>query len=86
MQKAIDLQSDRLQDGVSNQQYLVFRPVTEVDLVKMDRISKHVRMTHYKDISLLVVKLKPSEIHQSAGLMLGMKLIHELYSMENLNH
>jgi hypothetical protein len=82
MRKAIDLQSTRLQKGVSNQQYLVFRPVTEVDLAKMDSvrhsIGKHTRMTHYTNTNLLIVKLMPSAKHQSAHLSLGMGLVSKV--------
>ena len=69
MRKAIDYQSKRLQKGVSNQQYLVFRPVTEIDLAEIDiarnSIGKHTRITHYTDTNLLVVKLMPSAEHES---------------------
>jgi hypothetical protein len=78
MRKVIDLQSTRLQEGTSNQQYLVFRPIIEVDLAKIDNkrndIGKHTRMTHYIDTGLLVVKLMPSENHQSAHLSLSNRM------------
>lgn len=68
-----------LQQGISNQQYLCFRPVTEEDLAKIDNardsIGKHLRMTRYTDTNMLIVKLMPSEEHESAHLTLGMKLI-----------
>jgi hypothetical protein len=85
MRKAIDIQSKMLQEGVSNQQYLVFRPVTEVDLAKMDSarnsIGKHTRMTHYKDTNLLIVKLMPSAKHESAHLSFGMELAAKVIGM-----
>jgi hypothetical protein len=85
MRKAIDLQSIRLQEGVSNQQYLVFQPVTEVDLAKMDRIrhtiGKHTRMTHYIDTDLLIVKLMPSAKHQLAQLSFGIELVDKVRGM-----
>ena len=85
MRKAIDLQSQRLQEGVSNQQYLVFRPVTEIDLAKIDSarhsIGKHTRMTYYTDINLLVIKLMPSGKHESAHLSFSDELRAKLFGM-----
>jgi hypothetical protein len=84
LRKAIDYQSTRLQEGVSNQQYLVFQPVTEVDLAKIDSarysIGKHTRMTHYTDTDLLIVKL-PSGKHESAHLSLGAGLVTKVTGM-----
>lgn len=61
LRKAIDLQTKRLEEGVSDQQYLVFRHVTEADLEKIydvrDSIGKHTRLTHYGDASVLIVKI-----------------------------
>jgi hypothetical protein len=85
MQKAIDFQSQRLQEGVSNQQYLVFKPVTKADLAEIDcarnSIGKHTRITHYTDANLLIVKLMPSAEHQSAHLTFGMELAAKVIRM-----
>jgi hypothetical protein len=85
MRKAIDLQSKRLQEGISNQQYLVFRPVTEVDLAKIDStrdsIGKHTRMAHYTDTNLLVIKLMPSGKHESAHLSFSNELRAKLFGI-----
>jgi hypothetical protein len=83
IRKAIDLQSKRLQEGVSNQQYLVFRPVTEVDLAKIDStrnsIGKHTRMAYYTDTNLLVIKLMPLGKHESAYLSFSDELHAKLF-------
>lgn len=85
LRKVINAQSTRLQQGISNQQYLSFRPVTEEDLAKIDNardsIGKHLQMTHYTDTNMLIVKLMPSEEHESAHLTLGMKLILKVIAM-----
>jgi hypothetical protein len=85
MRKVIDSQSKKLQEHVSNQQYLVFRPFTEVDLAKVDKvrnsIGKHTRMTHYTDTNLLIVKLMPSATHESAHLSLSTGLIVRMIRM-----
>ena len=68
MRKIAKSQSDKLQAGDSNQQYHGFVPVTESDLVRIDRvrfsIGKHTRMAHYIDTNLLIAKLMPSVEHQ----------------------
>lgn len=89
--EAINLQSDKLIAGVSNQQYLVFSSVTQDDLTKIDdQRGKHTRATYYKDVNLLIIKLMPSVKHEAAHgnfgqmivaktIMMGMS-IHSLYS------
>jgi hypothetical protein len=85
MQKSIDFQSQKLQKGVSNQQYLVFKPVTKADLAKMDtqrhQIGKHTRMTHYADDDLLIIKLMPSGKHECAHLYFGQKFLVKVIRM-----
>jgi hypothetical protein len=85
MRKAVKSQSDKLQAGDSNQQYLIFRPVTEDDLAKIDRarrsIGCHTRMAHYIDEDLLIVKLMPSAGHEAAHLNFGKKLGNKTISM-----
>src|SRR6266487_2738361 len=54
LRKMVDSQSDKLQDGASDQ-YVVFQPVTTKDLAKIDRERheiKDTRITHYADIDL----------------------------------
>jgi poly(3-hydroxybutyrate) depolymerase len=46
--EAINLQSDKLVAGDSNQQYLVFHGVTQSDLAKIDGVRpKYTRVTYY---------------------------------------
>jgi hypothetical protein len=85
MQKIVQYQSDKLQAGDSNQQYLVFMSVTEDDLVKIDRarhsIGKHTRMAHYTDTNLLIVKLMPRASHEVAHANLTADLVVKIIGM-----
>jgi hypothetical protein len=82
MRKIVKLQSDKLQAGDSDQQYLIFRPVRKDDLAKIDRarhsIGKHIRMAHYTDTNLLIVKLMPSPEHEAAHVNLVKRLDRKL--------
>ena len=52
-----------MEKGDSDQQYLVFRPVTVDDLDKIDRARDsigNIRLTHYRKTHLLIVKLLPA--------------------------
>jgi hypothetical protein len=70
--EAINLQSDKLIAGDSNQQYLVFHGVTQSDLAKIDGVRpKYTRVTYYWDINLLIIKLMPSGKHESAHVNFG---------------
>ena len=85
MRKAVKSQSDKLQAGDSNQQYLIFRPVTENDLAKIDQardsIGKHTRMAHDTDTKILIVKLMPSASHEGAHGNFTSLLIAKLIGM-----
>jgi hypothetical protein len=78
MRKIVKLQSDKLQASDSDQQYLIFKPVREDDLIKIDRarhsIGKHTRMAYYIDTNLLIVKLMPSAEHEGAHVNLAREL------------
>jgi hypothetical protein len=77
MRKMIKSEYDRLQKGDTDQQYLVFKPVTVDDLTKIDRARGsigHIRLAHYTDIGLLIVKIPTAE-HESAHRSLGNRLI-----------
>jgi hypothetical protein len=69
MQKAIKAKSEELRKGNSEQQYLIFARVGVDDLPKIDAacdsMGKHIRLTHYTDTGLLIVKL-PTAKHESA--------------------
>jgi hypothetical protein len=77
MRKAIKAQSEKLRKGDSEQQYLVFARVRANDLPKIDAardsMGKRIRLTHYTDTDLLVVKL-PSAKHESAHVNLANKV------------
>jgi hypothetical protein len=84
MRRIIKCQSEKLQKGNSDQQYLVFARVSVDDLAKIDRaldsIGMHTRMTHYTDIDLLIVKL-PSAEHEAAPLNLTIGVVEKLVMM-----
>ena len=85
LRRRVRTQSDELQAGRSNQQYLVFRGVTKDHLDKIDHerasIGKHTRMSHDTDADLLIIKLMPAVKHQSAHLSLGTDLHFALARM-----
>jgi hypothetical protein len=85
LRKMVKSHAAKLQAGDSNQQYLVFQPVTQDDLTKIDRvrhtIGKDTRVTHYIDKSLLIIKLMPSAAHGSAHLNLAGDLVVKMLGM-----
>jgi hypothetical protein len=84
MRRIVKYQSEKLQKGDSDQQYLVFSRVSVDDLTKIDRarnsIGKGTRMTHYIDIDLLIVKL-PSTGHEKAHGNLATTVIEKIVLM-----
>jgi hypothetical protein len=78
VRRIVKSQSDKLQKGDSEQQYLVFTRVSVDDLAEIDRarnrIGKGTRMTHYTDTNLLIVKLPTAE-HESAHGNLANKVV-----------
>jgi len=78
MRKIIKSQCNKLQMSYSDQQYLIFKPVGVEDLAKIDRardsVGKHIRMAHYADSNLLIVKLMPSLEHEAAVVNLVKRL------------
>jgi hypothetical protein len=80
--EAINLQSNKLIAGVSNQQYLVFSGVTQTDLAKIDSVrGKSTRVTYYEDINLLIIKLMPSTIHEAAHVNFGREITDKVTGM-----
>jgi hypothetical protein len=84
MRGIVKRQSDQFQRGDSDQQYLIFTRVSIDDLTKIDRarnsIGKGIRMTHYTDIDLLIVKL-PSVVHEKAHVNLAKRVVIALTRM-----
>jgi hypothetical protein len=84
MRGIVKRQSDKFERGDSDQQYLAFTDVSVDDLAKIDgarnSIGKGIRMTHYTDINLLIVKL-PSAEHEAAHLNIGRDLIEKVVLM-----
>jgi len=84
MRRIVKSQSDKLQKGDSDQQYLVFTRVNVDDLAEIDRarnkIGKGTRMTHYTDTNLLIVKLPTAE-HESAHGELAKEVVVALAAM-----
>jgi hypothetical protein len=84
MRGIVKRQSDKFQRGDSDQQYLIFTCVSVDDLATIDRarnsIGKGIRMTHYTDIDLLIVKL-PSAVHERAHVNLATDMIEKVVLM-----
>jgi len=85
LRERVKSQSTALMADRTNQQYLVFRGVTKGDLAEIDSkrasIGKHVRMSHYTDSSLLIIKLMPSGKHEMSHLTLHLKISHKFIRM-----
>lgn len=75
VQRLVASHSDELRADRTNNQYLVFLKVTNTQLTDMDKqranIGKHIRMEHHTDTGDLIIKLMPSEKHQSAHITLA---------------
>lgn len=75
VQMLVASHSDELRAGRTNNQYLVFRKVTNAQLTDMDKqrakIGKHIRMEYHTDTGDLIIKLMPSEKHESAHITLA---------------
>ena len=84
MRRIVKLRYDELQRGDSAQQYLTFMRVSVDDLAKIDgarnRIGKYIRLTHYTDEDLLIVKL-PTAKHERAYFNFAKKVIFKLARM-----
>jgi hypothetical protein len=84
MRGIVKRQSAKFERGDSDQQYLTFTDVSVDDLAKIDRarnsIGKGIRMTHYTDIDLLIVKL-PSAVHERAHGNLATDMIEKVVLM-----
>jgi len=69
MRRIVKGQYDKLLKDDSDQQYLIFARVGLDELAKIDHtrnsIGKHIRMAHFPDIDLLIVKI-PTAPHESA--------------------
>ena len=81
VQRLVASHSDELRAGRTNNQYLVFLKVTNTQLTDMDKqrakIGKHIRMEHHTDTGDLIIKLMPSEKHQSAHISLAEEMIEK---------
>src|SRR5271156_3060148 len=70
MQEAINLYEEKLEASEASP-YLIFRPVTTDDLLKIERarengkIDRGVRLTHYVDWDILILKV-PTAKHEAA--------------------
>lgn len=77
IQTIVNRLNDALQSGMADVQFLAFENFTKDDLAKIDDsrhiIGKSLRMSHYEDTSLLIVKLMPSVTHATAHLWLSRK-------------
>jgi len=68
LKRAIELRVKDLEAGKTTNQYLVFKPVTEVNVNTIDRhhvIGRNIRVTYCKDLQTLILKV-PTFVHESA--------------------
>jgi hypothetical protein len=84
MRKVIKAQSEKLRKGDSEQQHLIFARVRASDIPKIeaarDSMGKHIRLTHYTDTDLLIVKIPTAE-HESAHRNLAKRVVITLDRM-----
>jgi hypothetical protein len=84
LRKRVKLLADKLVAGRTTEQYLVFRGVTKDHLAQIDHqrtsIGKGIRMTHYTDIDLLIVKV-PTIEHETAHTTISYKVNRRLEGM-----
>jgi hypothetical protein len=68
MRQTINSRHEKLETGISTDQYLVFRPVTEDDLEKIDNrrhlIGWNFRITHCIDWEVLIIKVMAGAAHE----------------------
>ena len=84
LRKRVQAVTDALQAGRTTKQYLIFMGVTEDNLAQIDSqratIGKHIRMTHYTDINLLIVKLPTAE-HEAVHISFAYRTNRKLEAM-----
>jgi hypothetical protein len=77
LRKCVQSLADELVAGRTTKQYLVFRSVTKDHLAQIDHqrasIGKGIRLTHYTDTDLLIVKVPTAE-HEQAHLSIFYKV------------
>ncbi|KFY85252.1 hypothetical protein V500_08576 [Pseudogymnoascus sp. VKM F-4518 (FW-2643)] len=86
--KGIDWQIERLMNGTSRSQYIMFRPVSESDFAILDKsrydsrrmIPKSARLSYDTDTSSLIVKLMPSTCHEQAHRLLEGRMVVKIES------
>jgi len=84
LRKRVRSLADKLVAGRTTEQYLIFRSVTKDHLAQIDdqraSIEKGIRLTHYIDTDLLIVKVPTAE-HEQAHLSLSDEVNHKLEGM-----
>jgi len=81
----VNSQSIALMKGRTNRQFLIFRGITKDDLAEIDSkrvsIGRQIRISHYADDNLLIIKLMPLTKHERAHLTLFLKIRDQLVAM-----
>src|ERR1700722_11501825 len=84
LRKRVQSLADKLVAGRTTEQHLIFRGVTKDHLAKIDHqrasIGNGIRMTHYTDTDLLIVKV-PTVEHETAHISLSDEVNHKLEGM-----
>jgi len=84
IRRAVDALSEKLREGETTDQYLVFRPVTVKELEKIDNqryeVGKGIRLTHCADIETLIIKVPTAE-HEAVSRNFGDEFVARAIGM-----
>jgi hypothetical protein len=76
LKEVIKSQSQKIQEGLSHEQYLGFQPVTKDEMKTIDilhaSIGKSIRFRYFHDTSLLITKLMPTSALETSHAGFGM--------------
>jgi hypothetical protein len=84
IRRAVNTLSEKLREGDTTDQYLVFRPVTVNELDKIDNrryeVGKGIRLTHCADIGTLIIKV-PTTAHEVVSQNFGAEVVIQAVGM-----
>jgi hypothetical protein len=89
LRSAVKTRSKQLYRGNTTNQYLVFQPVTEDDVAKIEDkrfiIGRGLRFTHCRDIDTLIIKV-PTPEHERMARAFSYELIDHIRQMGLTEH
>lgn len=73
----------KLRCDPSRQQCVIFDHVTDEDVVQIDEagLGKHIRLSHYSDRQLLIIRISPSLLHHSSSWSLALAVRDKVLEM-----